>query len=534
MTWWGLQAQPADLVVDNARVYTGNIRQPKAKSVAVRSGRFVFVGDDPTPYIGPSTRRIDAQNGAVTAGFIDSHAHVAELGDVLESLDFRGVNSIHEIAQMVAQAAKDRSKGEWIRGRAWDQTEWGGKFPTAADLDKVAPDHPVYLTRVDGHAIWVNSRALELADIQRGTPDPTGGKIHRDSSGRPTGILIDQAEVLIARKVPTKTPEQVERAIARAAQECVRFGITGVHDAGLGAAELSAYRALIAKGKLPLRIYAMIGGVGPLWNEYLKKGPEISEHLTVRSIKLVADGAMGSRGAAFLKPYSDDPSNSGLLILSRDEIEKVARQAAARGFQVNTHAIGDRANRTVLEAYAAVLHGKNDKRFRIEHAQVIDPSDLKLFAENSIIASIQSTHATSDMRWAEERIGKGRLAGAWLAQSFPGAGTPIANGSDFPVERVNPLLGFYAAVTRQDAEGNPSGGFLPKEKLTREQALHSWTLGGAFAAFEEKDKGTIEPGKVADFVVFTKDFVNANPPAEILKTGVRMTVIGGKVVYSAQ
>jgi len=521
-----LQAQPADLIVDNVRVHTGNPKQPRATAIAVRGTRFLYVGDDPSRHVGSSTRRINANNGVLIAGFIDSHGHMAGLGDLLESLNFRGVKSTAAVAEMVRGAAQTRPKGEWIKGRAWDQTEWGGAFPTAEILDKAAPDHPIYLSRVDGHAAWVNTRALERADIQRQTPDPAGGKIYRDGSGKATGILIDRAQGLVASKIRARTPEQIERAISLAAQECVRFGITSVHDAGIGSGELAAYRSLILKGKLPVRVYAMIGGAGNLWNEYLKKGPELSEKLTVRSVKLVSDGAMGSRGAAFLQPYADDAKNSGLLILSGAEIEKIARQAIERGFQVNTHAIGDRANRTVLEAYKAVLGGKNDRRFRIEHAQVVDPSDIKLFAENSIIASIQSTHATSDMRWAESRLGKARLAGAWLAQTFLAAGVPIANGSDFPVEETNPLLGFYAAVTRQDASGNPPGGFLPKEKLTRDQALRSWTLGGAYAAFEEAEKGSIEVGKLADFVILSEDLTRT---AEV-----RLTVVGGEIVYQAR
>jgi hypothetical protein len=463
---------------------------------------------------------------------IDSHGHMAGLGDLLESLNLRGVRSVAEIAEKVKHAAFTRPEHEWIRGRAWDQTEWGGQFPNSEALDKAAPNHPVYLSRVDGHAAWVNRRALALAGITKSTPDPAGGRIVRDSSGEATGILIDKAQALVSSKIPARTPEQIEHALYEAAQECVRRGLTGVHDAGVGPGELESYRTLIKKGKLPIRIYAMIGGAGPLWQSYLKRGPEIGERLTVRSIKIMSDGAMGSRGAAFWQPYSDDPKNSGLLMLTKDRIAEIARQAVEHGFQVNTHAIGDRANRTVLDAYAEVLKGKNDKRFRIEHAQIVTPHDVPLFAANSVIASIQSTHATSDMRWAESRLGPDRMAGAWLAKTFLNSGVAITNGSDFPVEEPDPLRGLYAAVTRQDAAGNPSGGFLPKEKLTRDEALRSWTLGGAYAAFEEKDKGTLEPGKLADFVVLSKDILSV-PPTEILKARVLMTVVGGQIVYQA-
>ncbi|MEO8128733.1 MAG: amidohydrolase family protein, partial [Bryobacteraceae bacterium] len=293
----------------------------------------------------------------------------------------------------------------------------------------------------------------------------------------------------------------------------------------------TAYRKLIAAHRFPTRVYAMIGGVGPLWQEYQQKGPEIGEQLTVRSIKLMADGAMGSRGAAFWQPYSDDPGNTGLLILSKEQIETVARDAVKTGFQVNTHAIGDRANRTVLDAYGAVLGGSNDKRFRIEHAQVVSLPDFALFAKFKVIASIESTHATSDMRWASARLGPDRMMGAWAPKRFLAAGVAIANGSDTPVENPNPLWGFYAAVTRQDHQGNPPGGFMPDQKLSREEALRSWTLGGAYAAFEEKEKGSLEPGKLADFVMLSQDIMKA-PDRDLLKTRVTMTVLGGDTVYA--
>jgi len=288
---------------------------------------------------------------------------------------------------------------------------------------------------------------------------------------------------------------------------------------------------LIARNELPVRVYAMIGGDGPLWREYLKRGPEIGDHLTVRSIKLYADGALGSRGAAMLAPYSDDPGNSGLLITQKADIERIAREAVDRGFQVNTHAIGDRGNRIVLEAYGAALKGGNDRRFRIEHAQVVAPEDFALFAKYSVIASIQSTHATSDMRWAQDRLGPERVRGAYAWRRFLDLGVHVANGSDFPVENPNPLWGFYAAVTRQDHGGTPPGGWFPDQRLTREEALKSWTLWGAYAGFDEKQRGSLEPGKVADFVMLSADILKI-PAAEILTTRVKTTVLGGKIVFS--
>ena len=372
---------------------------------------------------------------------------------------------------------------------------------------------------------------MELAGITKSTPDPQGGKIIRDARGEPTGVFVDRAQGLVTSKIPPPTPAIVERQLLRAAQEEARLGLTGVHDAGIGPEEMAAYKKLATEGRLPTRVYAMIGGNGELWREYLKKGPELGEYLTVRSIKLVADGAMGSRGAAFWQPYSDDPGNTGLLILSKEQIEAVGRDAVKAGFQVNTHAIGDRANRTALDAYGAVLGGNNDKRFRIEHAQVVSLPDFALFAKFNVIASIQSTHATSDMRWASARLGPDRMQGAWAPQRFLKAGVKITNGSDTPVENPNPLWGFYAAVTRQDHEGNPPGGFMPDQKLSREEALKTWTIDGAYAAFQEKDRGSLEPGKLADFVILSRDIMTVEP-RQILDTKVRMTVLGGKTVFS--
>ncbi|MCX6591135.1 MAG: amidohydrolase [Acidobacteria bacterium] len=523
-------AQTADLVVENAQVYTVDAAKPKASAFAVKDGKFIAVGTDVKKHIGPKTRKIDAQGAAIIPGLIDSHVHMRGLGDMLETMDLRGVSSIEEVARRVKEKAATLPKGTWIRGRNWDQTNWGGKFPVAADLDKVATEHPVYLTRVDGHAGWGNSLALAAGGVTKASEDPKGGQIIRDAAGNPTGILVDRAQAMVARKIPGLTDDQVEARLKRAAEECARLGMTSVHDAGAGRQELEAYRRLIAKGQLPVRIYMMIGGAGELWEEYLKKGPEIGDKLTVRCIKLVADGAMGSRGAAFFQPYSDDKQNSGLLILQKEYIRDVAKDAVAKGFQVATHAIGDKANRTALDAYGEALQGKKDRRFRIEHAQVVSLPDFKLYADFAVIASLQSTHATSDMRWAVDRLGPDRLLGAWAPRRFLNAGVKIANGSDFPVEDPNPFWGLYSAITRQDHLGNPPGGFMPSEKLSRVETLKSWTFDGAYAAFEEDKKGSITPGKVADFLVLTKDVMTI-PEKEILTTLPKMTVLGGEVVF---
>lgn len=525
---WG---QPADLIVENANVYTVHQTQPKAKSIAVKGNLIVAVGNDLSKYAGSGTRRIDAKGATIIPGLIDSHVHMSGLGESLEILNLREANSINEVVKAVSEAAKQRPKGEWIRGRSWDQTRWpGGEFPKGDELNKAAPDHPVYLTRVDGHAAWVNQKALDLADVNAATKDPDGGRVHRDANGKPTGVLVDRAMGLVSRKIPAPTQEQLQQRILRAAQECVRLGMTSVHDAGVSGNDIAAYHQLVSAKMLPMRVYAMIRGTDPVLQEWMKRGPEIGDYLTIRSIKLVADGALGSRGAAMKEPYSDEPSNRGLLITKREEIERIAKQAVASGFQVNTHAIGDLANRSVLDAYGAALGGKNDKRFRVEHAQIVSLDDIPLFQKYSVIASVQATHATSDMRWAEQRVGSQRVLGAYAWQRFLKAGVRLANGSDFPVEQPNPLWGFYSSVTRQDHSGFPEKGWQPDQLLSRQQALESWTLWGAYAAFEEKRKGSLEAGKLADFVMLSKDIMQV-PAKDILNTRVTMTVVGGKIVF---
>ncbi|MEZ5356810.1 MAG: amidohydrolase [Bryobacteraceae bacterium] len=521
-----ITAQTADLLFYNANIYTADPKHPRASALAISAGRILAAGDDLSAHTGPDTQRIDLHGATVTPGFIDSHGHMAGLGQSLETLDLRDARSPADAARIVAEAAARLPHGEWIVGRGWDQTRWsGGGFPDSAPLDRAAPLHPVYLTRVDGHAAWVNQRALQIADVNGKTADPPGGRIHR-ANGRPTGILIDRATSLVSRKIPPPDAATIALRIERAARECARLGLTSVHDAGVGEREIAAYRDLIAKGRLPIRVYAMIGGEGELWRHYLAKGPEIGERLTVRSIKLMADGALGSRGAALLAPYSDDPEQSGLLILQKEDVERVARDAVKAGFQVNTHAIGDRANRMVLQAYAAALGGANNRRFRIEHAQIVSPADFDLFAKYSIIASMQATHATSDMRWAEQRLGPDRIAGAYAWKQMLDRGVVLANGSDFPVESPDPMLGFHAAVTRQDRYGNPPGGWRNQETLTRDEALHSWTAAGAYAAGEEAWKGTLSPGKIADFIVLSNDIMTV-PAPEIPDTRILRTVVGG-------
>lgn len=528
-----LWSQPAALVIENASVYTMDAARTRASRLAIGNGIILALDQDVERHIGPATRRMDARGATIVPGFIDSHGHMASLGRTLESLRLREVKTIDQVAAVVAGAARTLPRGAWIRGDGWDQTNWGGAFPTAAPLTRAAPDHPVFLKRVDGHAAWVNAKALALGGINRDTPDPAGGKIIRAAGGAPTGVLIDAAQGLVARHIPEAAPADLRRWLEQAARECSRNGLTSVHDAGVGAEELAAYRALIAEHRLPVRVYAMIGGEGALWRGYLNKGPEIGDRLTVRAVKLMADGAMGSRGAALFAPYADDPGNTGLLMLKQEDVARVARDAVRGGFQVATHAIGDRANRMVLDAYAAALRGPNDKRFRIEHAQAVAPGDFEKFAGYSVIAAMQAAHATSDMRWAVERVGPERVKGAYAWRRFLSIGVPVANGSDFPIEEPNPLWGFYAAISRQDREGRPEGGWFPDQRMTREEALRSWTLAGAHAAFEEKRKGSLAPGKLADLVLLSHDIMTI-APARILKTRVLATMVGGEIVYDGR
>ncbi len=530
----GLSAfgQVADLVVENATIYTVDKTKPSANSLAIKDGKFIAVGGDMKKHIGPNTQRIDAKGAAVIPGLIDAHVHMRSLGDMLETFDMRFTKTREEVAQIVKRAADKMPAGEWVRGRNWDQTNWGGEFPNADDISKVVNDRPVYLTRVDGHAGWANRKALEIAGVTKETQDPPGGQIIRDASGNPTGVLIDRAQGLVTRKIPALTYEQVKRRLKLAGAAAAKLGLTGVHDAGIGLQERDAYRELIKANALPVRVYAMIGGTGELWQEYAKSGPETGSHLTVRSVKLYADGALGSRGAALWQPYSDDKSIHGLMVTTKETLEDQIKEVAAKNFQVCTHAIGDKANSIVLNAFAQVLKGKNDRRFRVEHSQVVALPDFKLFQDYNIVASMQATHATSDMRWAEKRLGPDRIAGAYAWRRYLKMGIPLANGSDFPVEDPNPLYGFYASFTRQDHTGYPEGGWQPDQRLTREESLESFTLTPAYAAFEEKQKGSITVGKLADFLILEKDIMKI-APKEVLTTKITATYVGGKLVYSA-
>ncbi|MEQ8265160.1 amidohydrolase [Pseudohaliea sp.] len=479
-------------------------------------------------------RRIDGAGATLLPGLIDAHGHVAGHGKALATVRLGGAGSEAEAAARVAAFAADNPGAGWIEGNGWNQVTWPGRaFPRRAALDSVVPDRPVALARVDGHALWVNSRALELAGIDADTEDPAGGQILRDDAGEPTGILIDNAMALVAAARPAEDLAATMAHLARGLADLAANGLTAVHDAGVTAQELAGYRRLLARGELPVRVYAMLSLRDPAVSAQLAAGPEQDSRgmLTVRSVKLYADGALGSRGAALLDPYSDEPENRGLLLREPAELEAQMRRAAAAGFQVNVHAIGDRANRLVLDAFGR-LPDRALLRHRVEHAQILTLPDLERFAALDVIASVQPTHATSDKNMAADRLGEARLAGAYAWQSLLESGARVAFGSDFPVEDPNPFFGLHAAVTRQDREGEPPGGWRPAERLDRATALSLFTEGAAWAMHEEARLGRLLPGYAADFIL-VRDDPFAVPPGDLWRNAVLATWVDGRQVYSA-
>ncbi|MFL5610417.1 MAG: amidohydrolase [Gemmatimonadaceae bacterium] len=537
----------ADLVLINGRIYTVDNARPVVSALAVRGGRVAFIGSDAEAkaLANPSTTVIDLKGAAVVPGFVDAHAHLLGLGTTLQRVNLAGSPSYDDVIARVKAWARDVAPGAWILGRGWDQNRWPTKeFPTHEALSGAFPDNPVALTRIDGHALLANAKAMQLAGVNASTPDPRGGRIIRLASGAPSGVFVDNAQSLITRAIPSATKADKRKAILAAVAEANRWGLTGVHDAGEDVETVGIYEELARAGSYNLRNYVMLsdpgepGSPATLRNPYIQRGPQSAlydGHLWIRAIKLYADGALGSRGAALLEPYSDEPTNSGLLVSRPEHIRAWADSALRRGFQVNVHAIGDRGNRIVLDAFDSALKKspKADHRFRIEHAQVLSPSDIPRFARLGVIPSMQATHQTSDMRWAEARVGPQRIRGAYAWRSLLNTGVVIPNGTDFPVEEVNPLLTFHAAVTRQDPTNWPAGGWYPEQKMTRQEALLSMTLWPAYAGFQESILGSLTPGKYADFVVLDRDIMSV-PDTEILGARVMSTWIGGKRVYQAR
>jgi predicted amidohydrolase YtcJ len=543
----------ADLIIRGGKIYTGNDAQPEVEAVAVKGEKILFIGNESkvNEFKSSQTQLIDLQGRTMTPGFIEGHGHLLGLGFQELTLNLADAKSYDEVVERVKEAVAKSKPGDWIIGRGWHQDRWEIKpkkqikgFQTHEQLSAVSPNNPVYLTHASGHASFANARAMEIAGVNQLSKEQLrkdlgeGGEIIRDPLGNPTGIFVEHAQNLIARFRPQPSVETVTRAYELAMDACLKNGITSFHDAGIEANVLGLLKKFKAENKLKVRLYEMLSGSDrSLLIDYFKKGIEVdSAHwLTIRSLKLYSDGALGSRGAWLLAPYSDRVETSGMPLSVMDSILKVSKLALAAGFQVCTHAIGDRANREVLDRYEMAFKenpGKaNDARFRIEHSQHIDPKDIPRFAKLGVIPAMQAIHLSSDRPWAIDRLGEKRIKeGAYMWQSLLKSGAHIVNGTDVPVEPINPIACFFASVTRQTLKGEPVGGYEPAEKMTRAQALKSYTLDAAYGAFEEKVKGSIEPGKLADFTIFSQDLMTV-PDDKILSTVVAMTVVGGKVAY---
>ena len=560
--------QSADTLYVNARVYTMDRVNAVAEALAVRGDRIVGIGPSAKLLRGFRARQvIDLDGKTVLPGLIDAHVHLLSLGVAKLTLDVAGTNRESQIADLVRARVERSEPGQWIRGRGWDQNDWPSKrFPTHEVLDRVSPNNPVYLVRIDGHAAWVNRTALDAAGITKDTPDPEGGKIIRDARGDPTGVFVDNAMELVGKLLPPLSDKEAEEAVRLAVQEFLSYGITCVHDMGVDAREIELYKRLIDADEFPFRVYAAIEGSSDTWQQYIGSGPSGSRKepivgygnnkLWVRAVKLYVDGALGSRGAALLDPYDDDPDNRGLTVTSEKDLRKTVDDALANGFQVCTHAIGDRANNIILNVYEAALKARHtpDHRLRVEHAQVLALNDIPRFKQLGVIPSMQPTHCTSDMYWAEARLGPSRVLGAYAWRSLLETGVTIAGGSDTPVEDPNPLYGIHAAVTRQNRQGKPenaedvrasfqlskagivdttafAGGWYASQKMTRVEAVRAFTTWAAYAGFQEHLFGSLEKGKLADFVVLSNDILTI-APSEVPATIVEQTVVAGKMVYA--
>jgi predicted amidohydrolase YtcJ len=514
---------------------------PSAQAIAIAGDRVVWVGaDDAAQKLFPLVKnKIDLGGATVLPGIIDAHTHLFELGKSLLRLNLKDVATEEEAVARVRERVRSTPPGEWILGWGWDEGKWAAHYPDNDALSRAAPDNPVYLVGLHSFAGWANKKALAIAGVTAATKDPDNGQIVRDEkSGEPTGILLNRAQGLVESQVPPMSLEQTKKAIELAAQESVRNGITSVHEARVSAMMIQAYRELLREGRLPLRIYVMLDGADQaLVKEWLSRGPEIdSNHrLTIRAFKLFADGALGSRGAALLAPYSDAPQSQGVVTTSQGAIHDLTRRSLEKGFQVCTHAIGDAASRWTLDAYAQALRetpSAHDPRLRIEHAQVLAVEDIPRFSQLGVIPSMQPTHCTSDMGWAEKRLGAERVQGAYAWRSLLKTHVHQPLSSDFPGETLNPFYGIYAAITRQDIEGNPPGGWHAEQRLTLDEALRGYTLEGAYAEFEENQKGSIQVGKLADLIVIDKDIMQLEArPKEILSIRVKKTFVGGRLVF---
>jgi predicted amidohydrolase YtcJ len=533
----------AELLLEGGVVYVSAQAKPRPASIVVAGGKVAFVGDPVRARaLSGGARKVDLGGTFVFPGLIDAHLHLSGLGKSAEIARLRDARSADDAAAKVAATAQALPPGAWAEGRGWDQNLWPGRqFPDARSLDRVLPDRPAMARRVDGHAIWVNTAALRAAGIDATTPDPPGGRILRRADGSPSGVLVDNAAALIVRVRPEPAAADRERWLLVGAAACARAGLTEIQDAsGYDAEGIADLERLTARGALPIRVYATVSPLPESLATFFAKGPHVGagpDFLTVRAVKAYADGALGSRGAALLADYTDEPGTRGLLLTPPERLDAVAVESRRNGWQLWVHAIGDRGNRVALDAFekaaAAVPRAPaGSDRPRIEHAQIVASEDFSRFARLGVIASVQPTHATSDMAWAELRLGPERIAGAYAWRRLIAAGVRLAGGSDAPVESESPLLGFYAAVTRKDLSGAPAAGWRPAEKLSRQEALALYTSDAAFAAFEEASRGRIEAGFDADFTVLGRDPM-AVPEREIPTIPVRMTVVGGRIANAS-
>jgi predicted amidohydrolase YtcJ len=535
------RAEDVDFLLTNGNVYTVTEKQPKAEAVAVKANRIVFVGSNEDAKKFHAAKIVDLHGRTVVPGFTDSHCHIFRIGEREMRLNLEGTNSLDDFLARVKERVDKTGPGKWITGRGWIETFWKPpQFPTRQDLDKIAPNNPVFLTRADGHASIANSAALEIAQINDNTPDPFGGQILR-KNGEPNGMLLDKAQELVAKNIPKATQAEREEALLRGIDREVKLGWCEIQNAGSHKEDADLIRKAFEAGKIKIRFVNAVYGPGENAQNFLCDGPTINafdHHFTQRTIKVLFDGALGSRGAALLKPYSDAPETSGFLREKPDSLRPMFEEALRRGIQVETHAIGDRANRLILDLYEQAFKAVppderkiRDPRWRIEHAQIVDPADIPRFATLGVIPSMQPSHAISDLFFAPARLGMDRLVGAYAWQSFLKNGCIIAGGSDTPVERGEPMIEFYAAVSRKSSKGESGEGWHPEQAVSREDALKMFTIWPAYAAFEEKEKGSIEVGKLADFTVLSRDIMKI-PEMEILETQNEMTVIGGEIIYS--
>jgi predicted amidohydrolase YtcJ len=538
------KVQPADLVFKNGNIYTASDAQPKAEAVAVKADRIVFVGSNRgvQSYVGTNTRVIDLNGKTMLPGMTDAHHHLSGVGFREMTLNLEGITSLDDFLAKVKARVDQAKPGEWITGRGWIETFWTPPvFPTRWDLDKIAPNNPVFLDRADGHGAVANSAALKIAGVDKNTPNPFGGEVSKDKgTGEPNGMLLDAAQDLVQRHIPGTTAAEAERAIILGVKRDVELGWTQVQDPGGSYEEVELMKKLYGEGKIKLRIYKGLSAPGRHAAKLFHDGPIIGTYgnrLTVRTLKLYADGSLGSRSAALLQPYSDKPDTSGFLTIKEEDLQPLLAEALRKGIQIQTHAIGDRGNRFILDQYEKAMNAVpraewkiKAPRWRIEHSQIVNPADIPRFAKLGVIPSMQPSHAIGDLHFAPSRLGIARLAGAYAWQSFIKSGSIVPGGSDAPVERGEPMIEFYAAVARKDMKGFSGEGWHPEEAVTREQALKMFTVWPAYAAFEETLRGSIEIAKLADFTILSADIMKI-PEAEILKTHCVMTVIGGEIVY---